>query len=392
MANETYITRENISKLFFQKPKAPHIDGLSIELTERCNNNCIHCSINLPAVDFAAKKKELSGEEIKRILKEAVSLGCLTIRFSGGEPLLREDFEELYIFARKLGLKVLLFTNATLITRHLAKLFQRIPPLIKIEVGVYGMKENSYEATTRTPGSFEAMERGIELLLEYKIPFLVKGALCPSNKSEIDEFEKWAARIPWMDKEPDYAMFFDLRRRRDDAQKNSSIKNIRLSFEEGLRILIRKPELYKNDMKDFFSKFTMLPGERLFICGGGVRGGCMDAYGFLHVCMLLRHPDTAYDLKRGSIQDCITNFFPKIGKMVASDPDYLRRCAKCFLKSLCLQCPAQSWMEHGTLDTPVEYFCEIAHSIAHFLGLLEKNEKAWEVKDWQKRVNNYVNK
>ena len=58
----------------------------------------------------------------------------------------------------------------------------------------------------------------------------------------------------------------------------------------------------------------------------------------------------------------------------------------CFLKGLCEQCPAKSWMEHGTLDTPVKYFCEIAHAQAEFLGLLEENEKAWEIKDWKKRM------
>jgi len=112
-----------------------------MELTERCNNNCIHCCINLSENDKAARKNELTTKEIRGILIEAASLGCLTVRFTGGEPLLRDDFEELYIFARKLGLKVMLFTNARLITPHLAELFSRIPPLEKIEITLYGMKK-----------------------------------------------------------------------------------------------------------------------------------------------------------------------------------------------------------------------------------------------------------
>jgi hypothetical protein len=43
-------------------------------------------------------------------------------------------------------------------------------------------------------------------------------------------------------------------------------------------------------------------------------------------------------------------------------------------------------MEHGTLDTPVEYLCEVAHTQAKFLGLINANEKAWEVKDWERRI------
>ena len=82
---------------------------LDIELTERCNNNCIHCYINLPA-DSDAKNKELSTEEVKNILEEAAALGYLSVRLTGGEPLLREDFEEIYLFARKLGLRTIDFS------------------------------------------------------------------------------------------------------------------------------------------------------------------------------------------------------------------------------------------------------------------------------------------
>ena len=127
---------------------------------------------------------------------------------------MREDFEELYLFTRKLGLKVILFTNATLITRHLVGLFTRISPLEKIEISVYGMKKRSYEGVTRTPGSYEAAWRGINLLLEKKVPFVVKSALLPPNKMEMEEFEAWACTIPWMDKPPSYTMLFDLRCRR----------------------------------------------------------------------------------------------------------------------------------------------------------------------------------
>ena len=84
------------------------------------------------------------------------------------------DFEELYLCARRLGMKVLLFTNARLITPHLADLFARVPPLVPIEITVYGMRQESYEAVTRTPGSFAQFRRGVNLLLERKVPFIVK--------------------------------------------------------------------------------------------------------------------------------------------------------------------------------------------------------------------------
>ena len=388
MPAESYVVKQDINKAGLWKKASPLLGRLDMELTERCNNNCIHCCINLSADDLVAKEKESSTEKIKNILKEAVSLGCLSVRFTGGEPLLRDDFEELYVFSRRLGLKVLIFTNATLITRHLAELFSRIPPLEKIEVTVYGMKKSSYEAVTRVSGSYDAFWRGINLLLEKKILFVVKGALLPSNKDEIDEFEEWAKSIPWMDKPPSYSMFFDLRCRRDVAVKNKLISSVRLSPQEGLKVLTRRKEEYIKEMKEFCSKFMRPPGDKLFSCGSG-HGGCVDAYGKFQPCMMLRHPDCVYDLKQDSLKNALENFFPRMRETRATHPEYLAKCARCFLKGLCEQCPAKSWMEHGTLDTPVEYVCEIAHGQARFLGLLGKTENAWEIKDWQERIKKF---
>jgi radical SAM protein with 4Fe4S-binding SPASM domain len=129
-------------------------------------------------------------------------------------------------------------------------------------------------------------------------------------------------------------------------------------------------------------------GDKLFSCGAG-HGGCVDAYGKFQPCMMLRHPDCVYDLKRGSLNEALTDFFPKLREIKSVNQDYLMRCAKCFLKGFCEQCPAKSWMEHGTLDTPVEYLCEIAHVQARFLGFLKKFENAWEVENWQERIKKF---
>jgi radical SAM protein with 4Fe4S-binding SPASM domain len=381
-----YVTELRAGEAKVWSASSPLIGRLDIELTERCNNNCAHCYINLPANDAAAKARELSTREIQDILIEAASLGCLTVRFTGGEPLLRDDFRLLYLFARRLGLKVLLFTNATLITQEIADLFARVPPLERIEVTVYGMCRDSYEAVSRVAGSFEAAWRGMELLLDKQIPFVVKGALLPANKGELAEFETWASTIPWMDKPPSFSMFFDLRCRRDSEAKNRHIRRLRLQPDGAMQVLARDRERYVKGTTEFCQKFMAPAGDLLFSCGSGQGGGCVDAYGSFQPCMMLRHPDTIYDLKNGSLREALTVFFPQLREMKATNADYLARCARCFLKGLCEQCPAKSWMEHGTLDTPVEYLCEVAHTQARYLGLLAEGEHGWEVGDWRERI------
>ncbi len=370
------------------KRLAPRLGRLDIELTERCNNDCIHCCINLPAGDEAARFRETTTGRIKALLTEAVSLGCLRVRFTGGEPLLRHDFEELYLFARRLGMKVLLFTNATLITPPLADLLARVPPLAKIEITVYGMSAESYEAVTRRHGSFASFRRGVELLLERNVPFILKSALLPPNRHEIEAFETWCGTIPWMNKPPSYSMFFSLRSRRDDEEKNRLIAEMRLSPEEGLAVLTRNESRYRKTMQEFTEKFMGPPGDFLFRCGAG-RGLCIDAYGRAQPCMGVRVPELTVDAagctSSSPLADALERF-ASLGALRTNNPVYLERCANCFLKGLCEQCPAKSLSENGTLDTPVEYLCDIAHAQARFLGWLKEGEKAWRVKAWRERI------
>ncbi|MBN2466279.1 radical SAM protein [candidate division WOR-3 bacterium] len=363
----------------------PLLGRLDIELTERCNNNCIHCCINLPAEDRHARKKEMSTAGVKRVLTEAAALGCLSVRLTGGEPLLRDDFRELYLFTRRLGMKVLLFTNARLVTPQLADLFARIPPGESVEVTVYGMKPESYEAVSRVPGSYAEFRMGVDLLLDRRVPFIVKGALLPPNRDEMDELEAWAATLSGMDRPPGYSMFLDLRGRRDSPAKNRQIASLRVAPAEGVAALNRRRQAYRDEMAQFCSRFMGPPGDRLFSCGAG-QGASVDAYGRAQMCMMLRHPDMTYDLKRGSLQEALKSCFPRLRETRATNADYLDRCGRCFLKGLCEQCPAKSWAENGTLDTPVEYLCQVAHAQARDLGLLRDGERAWEVSDWRNRT------
>ena len=136
MANSKYSERFNSSRRGFWPNNSPLLGHLDIELTERCDNNCVHCSINIPEND-PKKKNEINTSDVKKIIREAADLGAMSIRFTGGEPLLREDFSELYLFARRSGIKVIIFTNARKITPELARLLAEVPPLEKVEVSVY---------------------------------------------------------------------------------------------------------------------------------------------------------------------------------------------------------------------------------------------------------------
>jgi MoaA/NifB/PqqE/SkfB family radical SAM enzyme len=397
-ADMSYVKKLKPQEFRLWRGKGPALGQLDIELTERCNNVCLHCLINRPEQDESARSREMDTAFVKNLLRQAADLGCLMVRFTGGEPLLREDFAELYLYARRLGMRVILFTNGRLITEELADFLARVPPGRWVEVSVYGMHPASYDASAGAKGSFVEFRRGVERLRVRGIPFVVKGAILPANKYEWEEFKEWAAGFPSMDHLPGESMNFDLRARRDDPAKNERIRKLRLSPEETVWMLARDPR-YVSGMREFCSKFMGPPGDLLFRCGAG-HGTCVDAYGQAQMCMPLRHPDTVVDLRNHLSSDratesressplkyALTEFFPRLREMRATNPEYLRRCARCFLKGLCEQCPGKSWMEHGTLDTPVEYLCAVAHAQARFLGLLGDNENSWDVENGKERVS-----
>ena len=88
---------------------------LCLELTYRCPLQCPWCS---NPVDFADYSDELTTEEWKRVLREGRELGALQLGFTGGEPLIRKDLEELVDYANGLGYYTNLITSGMGLTEE----------------------------------------------------------------------------------------------------------------------------------------------------------------------------------------------------------------------------------------------------------------------------------
>ncbi|MBD3386647.1 hypothetical protein GF407_17220 [candidate division KSB1 bacterium] len=298
---------------------------------------------------------------------------------------MRSDFEELYIYSRRLGLQVILFTNATLITENIARLLAEIPPGKPIEVTSYGMSATSYESVTRRKGSFTTFRSGIDHLIRYNVTLFIKLAILPPNLYELDKAEQWARSISRNHEYPACVVALDLRSRRDSAQKNNSICSMRMPPEKVVEILGRNNG-YRKEMLQFCQRFTGTKSDKLFNCNIG-RGICVDAYGNAKGCLSLQVPSMLYSLEKGSLRKALQDYFPDFVERKAHNPTYLQQCAHCVLRGLCVQCPAKSWSEYGTLDTPVDYYCRITHEHAYFLGLMQRGEKGWQIINWHDRIN-----
>jgi len=125
--------------------------------TSRCNLNCMHCYSSSRS---APGDSELTTDEAKRLLSQLARVNCSVVLFSGGEPLLRSDLFELLAQARRLGLRVALSTNGTLIDSAVAK------KLADLGAGYVGISidgnEEFHDKFRGVKGSFRAALAGIE--------------------------------------------------------------------------------------------------------------------------------------------------------------------------------------------------------------------------------------
>jgi radical SAM protein with 4Fe4S-binding SPASM domain len=348
------------------------------EITARCNLDCRHCYINLPAAERTAVNRELSFDEIRDIVDEAVSLGALWCLVTGGEPLLRDDFFEIYPYLKKKGLLVTVFTNATLVTKEHIDLFKRFPPR-DIEVSVYGVSAETYERITRRAGSFAAFQRGLGLLLESGLGVRLKAMIMRSNVHEQHEIAQFCRQ-----RTRDFYRFDPLLHLRYDRNpaRNKEILSERLTPQEIVSLersdWERFQALREKCRKSIEHRHSSLAGDKLFLCGAGTASYSISSDGVFRLCSSLWHPDCIYDLRGGELTYAWQHFVPQVRAMRSEREEYLRSCSRCDLIDLCMWCPAYAYLETGELDAPVEYFCEVAHARAEAFGQSEPSRDSVE--------------
>ena len=338
--------------------------SFDLEITTRCNNDCGHCYINTPAGDRRALRAELTVEEIDRIVGEAVDLGAVWCLVTGGEPLLRDDFEEIYLLLRRKGLLVSVFTNACLVSDRHIRLFAAYPPR-NVEVTVYGVSRETYEGVSRRPGSYEAFRRGLSRLEDAGIKVRLKAMAIRSTLREMDAIDAFCREHT-----KDYSRFdtqLHLRYDRDEA-RNALIRAERLSPDEAARIESRDEERCAA-MRVHRDRF-IIPAEqlehsrRLFRCRAGEKSFTVGHDGLLRPCSSLHHPDCVYDLRRGSLREAWYEFVPRIWQMTTARTEFIDGCGVCPYVNLCLWCPAHAYLETGALDGEVPEFCAVARARA----------------------------
>ncbi len=115
--------------------------NVCLEITEQCQNSCIHC-YNYWRYDKPKKDKPLETNEILNIVEKIRQETALThIAISGGEPLLRKEFTKIVKSLIDKGFKVVVITNGVLLTKQL---LNKLPAGINYEITLFSHEEQKH--------------------------------------------------------------------------------------------------------------------------------------------------------------------------------------------------------------------------------------------------------
>lgn len=315
------------------------------ELTFACGLRCKHCytdCYNRPAY----LKKELDTQEVKFILDKVYKAGVVWLCFTGGDPLTRQDFLDIYSYAKDKGFIVTVFTSGYSVSREIVKYLKKRMPFV-IEMTLNAATKESYEKISQVKGSFEKVMEGINLITKFKLPLKIKTQITQDNLGEVSKIKKFI-----QGRGLNFRPSIDLH-----ARLNGDLTpcNLRISSNEILSLDGVK-HIPDNDCRLSPPTAHRQPPTNLFNCAiGGGDGFHVDPYGNTFSCNLLRKP--SFNLLKVDVEYALDRLLPLVrDKKFTRDSE----CNGCNLREFCRSCPGRAYVETRDMQAPIEYYCELA--------------------------------
>jgi radical SAM protein with 4Fe4S-binding SPASM domain len=345
--------------------------GGQLELTYRCNLDCVHCFCKgleekgkrLKVKGERLEHRELSTKEWKKILDIIHREGCLWLTFSGGEPLMREDFLDIYSYAKSKGFLITIFTNGQALTSEILDYFSESPPHL-IEITLNGITKDTYESITQIDGSFEKIMAVLAEIKKRGLRLILKSNCLKQNKDELGKLKQWTEDILGRpSKKTFYYKYDPMIYPRLDGDKTPC--KYRLSFEELQEAKRQDKDIWEEYQRGLHSDFPELKKDKDFLyrCNSWMNQFFINPYGRLKFCEF--SDKFSIDLKTIPFKEGFYNFPRVLNERFKTDS----KCKDCRLRPICYHCPARAYLETGNEEAPVEYYCKLAKATS------EKMEK-----------------
>ncbi len=148
---------ENYARLLLLRQ--PLLHGVEFAITYQCQADCGHC-LRTPLID--KNRKELSPTEIRSVVKDLISLGCLNINLTGGEPLLRDDILDVIRMAYPRRCFLTLATNGVALDLPLARELRKAG-IRMLSLSLDSPDAGEYERNRGVPGIHGKVMEALEI-------------------------------------------------------------------------------------------------------------------------------------------------------------------------------------------------------------------------------------
>ncbi|MDO5410061.1 MAG: radical SAM protein [Lachnospiraceae bacterium] len=353
----------------------------TFELTIRCNLHCKMCLFRRDDCKNAElKKNELTASQWMDMARQAADAGTFSILITGGEPMLRPDFCEIWKGIYRYGFVLTLYTNATLVTPEVMETLKKYPPH-KIGVTIYGASPETYEKVCGNANAFQKAMDGIHELsalpskMEYRMTVIQDNMADSKAVTELvqREFGEKAFLMqditvmhavrggcadvdscrltPEMEAKRSYDHIMDVMR-----------KVVGSSFDpQKVRL---DPQLEKKRFETNCKKTVIYS---IFGCNAGMSQYTVTYDGKLTGCQLL---DLFYTdpIEMGFRE--AWNHFPYVVKL----PPVSEKCRNCDVVAECQSCYATRYAETGSLNGCSDYLYRDAYIRSKFKEKLRRNK------------------
>jgi radical SAM protein with 4Fe4S-binding SPASM domain len=320
------------------------------ELTFKCALKCVFCYCT-PYTSPEHTQHEVTTEEAIRILDQVADAGCLWMTFSGGDPFIRPDFMQIYDHAISRGIIPTILCSGLIVTDEWLEHFKKYPPF-KIELPLYGITKETYEATAGKKNTFERAMANIRKLVEAGLPVLIKSKILSLNVHEVPAIQAFVQEELGLEFNPNWFLYPRLDGTRDHlAFRLNPLEVRKLEAVHGEISCDSSTPIPTEDE-------TSPPNSKAFSCAAGINSFYINPYGELNFCTYVRQ--SSYDLRTGTLKEGMRKLQKELLDITYEKSS---ACGSCSIKSSCQNCPGHAVLETGSLTGKSDYLCEVNHTV-----------------------------
>ncbi len=333
-------------------PRTVHFD-----ITTKCNGKCIYCL----ASDRMKKNKELSTEQILKIIRQLKDLGTWLLCLSGGEPFLRKDIFEILDYVEKQQLLTQVYSNGLLINKEYAKKISNYK-YVFLQISLDSYLPEHHDFNRGKKESYNKTMQSITHLIEYdEIPEIAI-VLTKRNCTDLEKTAEFLHRLGIR-----YIRIGPAHPYCGRGYKNKD--KIQLTTKQWEKIGEKIFELnnkYQGSLTFFPTREFIVystsytSNEKMPKCGNSRQVLYIGSNGVVYPCIFLVEPKFALgDAKKEKLSEIWKNssLIKKIRYLTVED---IEKCRTCEYKNLCSGgCRASAYYHYGSIYAHDPYYCAL---------------------------------